>query len=143
MTFVADVMLGRLARLMRFKGYDVEYDRTAEDDALVRRSRYRVLLTKDRALAKRISQPRVYLVDSVGGENQLAEIEKRFPLPKGQTGSRCLMCNRKLRRIKKERVRHLVPPFVYIKHHTFHRCGSCKRIYWPGTHFEHMSRMIE
>ena len=143
MKFIADVMLGRLARLMRFCGYDVEYDRHADDTALLRRSRYRILLTKDRQLSNRVKKNRVYQIASVGGENQLREIQKKFPLRPAQDAARCLLCNRKIRRISKRRIQHLVPPFVYQKYRTFYTCPECKRIYWQGTHFEGMSRVLE
>ena len=141
MKFVADVMLGRLARWMRFAGYDVEYDRAADDDHLLRRSRWRTLLTRDRALAQRARPDRVYFVQSTGAGKQMAEMLARFPSASGSP--RCLVCNHVIRRIRKERIRHLVPPYVYEKHRVFFRCGGCNRVYWRGTHFEHLSRMIE
>jgi uncharacterized protein with PIN domain len=81
MKFVTDVMLGSLARLMRFHGYDVEYDNTADDETLKKRSAHRILLTKDRELFKRIRKDRVYLVQNMGGRNQLREIQKQFSIP--------------------------------------------------------------
>ncbi|MCI0413168.1 Mut7-C RNAse domain-containing protein [bacterium] len=141
MKFVADVMLGSLARLMRFHGYDVEYSNTADDETLRKRSVHRILLTKDRALSKRIRKGRSYLVQNTGGKDQLQEIQKQFPVR--NTSSRCVECNSKLRSIRKEKVEHLVPPFVYKKYNQFFSCPSCMRIYWQGTHFERMLRMLE
>ena len=142
MKFIADVMLGRLARLMRFAGYDVEYDSKADDDFLLKRSRYKMLLTCDRPLARRAVDRRVYLVQNTGAIRQLAEIQKKFPsgLP---AATRCLVCNVKIRKIAKSRVRHLVPPFIFSKYENFLICPRCSRIYWPGTHFEGMLRVIE
>jgi uncharacterized protein len=141
MKFVADVMLGSLARLLRFHGYDVEYNNTADDETLKKRSIYRILLTKDRQLSKRIRKNRVYLVQNIGGMNQLREIQRQFPI--GNAGSRCVECNFKLRLIRKEKVEHLLPPFVFKRYNHFFLCRSCKRIYWKGTHFERMLRMLE
>jgi len=59
MKFVADVMLGRLVRFMRFAGYDVEYDTNARDNDLLHRSRYRTLLTRGRELAARAAKRKV------------------------------------------------------------------------------------
>jgi uncharacterized protein len=141
MKFVTDVMLGSLARLMRFHGYDVEYDNTADDETLKKRSVHRILLTKDRELFRRIRKDRVYLVQNAGGRNQLREIQKQFPIP--NAASRCIECNFKLRSIRKEKVEHLVPPFVFKRYNQFFLCRSCTRIYWKGTHFERMLRMLE
>lgn len=128
-------------RLMRFRGYDVEYDHDASDEKLIRESHRRIVLTKDRPLVSRIRNSRVYLVAASGAEKQLAEIVLKFPPPEGVV--RCLFCNAKLRRIAKRKVEHLVPPFVFRRHKKFLLCAVCRRIYWPGTHYERMSRMVE
>lgn len=141
MKFVADVMLGRLARLMRFAGYDVEYDSGADDDSLLKKSRYRILLTRDRPLVRRVKPGRVYFVRNVGALTQLSEVESVFPPPK--TGPRCLECNLKIRRIAKAKVEHLTPPYVFRKYTRFFVCPGCRRLYWEGTHFDHMMRMIK
>ena len=142
MKFVADVMLGRLARFMRFAGYDVEYDRYANDDDLFHRCRYRILLTRDRELATRAAKRKVYFVQTTGAENQLEEIRKTFPL-QTHDSPRCLLCNYPIRKVKKATVRHLVPPFVFRSQSDFFRCKRCGKIYWKGTHFERLSRMIQ
>jgi hypothetical protein len=51
--FLADAMLGRLARWLRVLGFDTAYDPTVHDPALVRMANAegRVLLTRDRHLA--------------------------------------------------------------------------------------------
>lgn len=139
--FIADVMLGRLARLMRFHGYDVEYDRTARDPDLLHKASRRTLLTKDRVLAESGKRKHVYLVQAVGGERQLEEIRREFPQTSSST--RCLVCNDPIRKVRKDKVRHLVPPFVYERQSEFYRCPHCRRVYWKGTHFERMSRVIK
>jgi len=48
--FLADAMLGRLARWLRMLGYDTWYDAAADDHSLVMRADYerRIVLTRDR-----------------------------------------------------------------------------------------------
>jgi uncharacterized protein with PIN domain len=139
--FIADVMLGRLARLMRFHGYDVEYDRAARDSDLLRMAPRRMLLTKDRGLAASGKRRNVYLVQSIGGEKQLEEIRRKFPQSSNST--RCLICNHAIRKVRPDKIRHLVPPFVYEHHSQFYRCPKCHRIYWKGTHFRRMSQAVK
>jgi uncharacterized protein with PIN domain len=139
--FIADVMLGRLARLMRFDGYDVEYDRTVRSADLLRRAPRRMLLTKNRVLASSGKRKHVYLVESVGAEKQLEEIHREFP--QSFASSRCLICNHPIRKVAKEKVRHLVPPFVFERQSEFYRCLICRRVYWKGSHFERMRRVIK
>jgi hypothetical protein len=141
MKFVADVMLGRLARLMRFSGYDVEYDSSADDETLLIKSGKRILLTKDNELAKRAAK-RAYLVQTAGGVNQLHEIQQSFPIS-GRATPRCLLCNIRIKRIAKRKVQYLVPPYVFARLDRFHVCPGCSKVYWEGTHFEHLLRMIK
>jgi uncharacterized protein with PIN domain len=141
MKFVADVMLGRLARLMRFAGYDVEYDSKATDDFLFHRARYRTLLTRDRELSERAAKRKAYFVQTTGAENQLKEIRERFPLE--NSSPRCLVCNKKISPVAKGKISHLVPPFVYRNQEKFFRCRHCNRIYWKGTHFDRLARLMQ
>ncbi|MGD8599578.1 MAG: Mut7-C RNAse domain-containing protein [Anaerolineae bacterium] len=52
-TFIADSMLGTLAKWLRILGYDTHYDPTLDDHQLVRlaRAEDRVLLTRDHELS--------------------------------------------------------------------------------------------
>jgi uncharacterized protein len=138
-------MLGRLTRFLRFRGYDVEYDHRITDEQLLCKSQRCIVLTKDRPLAAKMKEGRVYLVEETGAEKQFAEILCQFP-PSCSDRSRairCLVCNTKIRRIAKRKVQHLVPPFVLRQFAAFYFCPDCRRIYWPGTHYERMDRMIK
>ena len=55
MKFIADVMLGRLAKRLRLLGFDVLYDRAFTDNELIRLSleQHRIILTRDTGLAER------------------------------------------------------------------------------------------
>ena len=141
MKFVADVMLGSLAKAMRFCGYDVLYDNHADDETLKKQSRHRLILTKDRPLTKQLRHEHTYLVQSIGIQRQLEEIRARFPIK--VSPPRCMECNGKLKKISKSKVQHLVPPFVWKHQEQFFRCGACSRIYWTGTHYENMLRMLK
>jgi uncharacterized protein len=134
-------MLGSLARRMRFAGYDVRYDNHADDEELKSLTRNRTLLTKDRPLAACVHPSRVYLIKSIGGERQLEEIRERFPIR--EKSPRCMECNGKLSRVRKGSIQHLIPPFVFNTQSDFLRCLSCSRVYWSGTHYEKMVRMLK
>jgi uncharacterized protein with PIN domain len=141
MKFVADVMLGSLAKAMRFCGYDVTYNNEADDESLKKQARHRLLLTKDQPLASQLPERCVYLVEGIGTRHQLDEIRLKFPMKNRMP--RCMECNGRLKKIRKSKVRHLVPPFVWKKQECFFQCSRCSQIYWRGTHYQNMLRMLE
>src|SRR5262249_10770147 len=64
--FVADAMLGRVARWLRVLGFDVVYDPTLHDAALVQLAEAddRILLTRDRQLLRDRRPPRAIEITS-------------------------------------------------------------------------------
>ncbi|MCI4369560.1 MAG: Mut7-C RNAse domain-containing protein, partial [Thermoplasmata archaeon] len=77
--WLADEMLGRLARYLRFLGGDVRYARDVSDDEILRLAQDdgRTLLTRDRQLAART--PGSLLIRSHEISEQLLEIRRAFP----------------------------------------------------------------
>ncbi len=57
--------------------------------------------------------------------------------------SRCVECNAQLVDVGRQDVKGEVPEHIYITYERFTRCPSCKRLYWPGTHVDHMREKIE
>jgi len=80
--FVLDVHLGKLARYLRFLGFDSLYRNDYSDDELAQISaeKKRILLTRDRNLLKRSVITHGYYVRSTDPRQQLAEIIRRFQL---------------------------------------------------------------
>jgi uncharacterized protein with PIN domain len=142
--FVADVMLGRLARWLRVLGYDTLYSSHADDAALVRRAlaEDRILLTRDVELARRRGV-RVVLISDDRVEEQLLEMVKTLPLTAGAAVSRCLNCNAPLVEFDRAQARDLVPPYVFATQTRFRRCPGCGKVYWRGTHWAHMVATLE
>lgn len=64
--FVADVMVGKLARWLRMLGFDTAYSNKFEDDELLRiaQSEARILLTRDVPLAARCGSTRHLLIEN-------------------------------------------------------------------------------
>ncbi|HHN66336.1 MAG TPA: hypothetical protein ENK09_13350 [Nitrospirae bacterium] len=139
--FIADAMLGRLARWMRFLGYDVLYCRDIDDRELVRTARAedRILLTRDRELTKRFSVSHL-LIRSEDVREQLKEVLSAFPGDRSER--RCMQCNTPIRDIRKREVEGLVPEYVYLHNSRFQQCPRCGRIYWEGSHTENISRLL-
>jgi len=141
MKFIADVMLGRLAKRMRLLGIDVLYDRTLDDNEIIRLSleQDRVILTRDRALSDRPLAANHLLIKSDIVQQQVEQVFSTFPLESLLNPlSRCSGCNEPLDRITREDARDLVPHYVYENNYLFLRCPQCKRTYWHGTHVRRM-----
>ena len=143
LSFVADSMLGRLARWLRALGYDTLYDASWEDEALVRIAHQegRLLLTRDGALAQRAGAQAI-LIESEVLVEQLAQLKATVNVRAVAPFSRCLCCNAVVRPISPWAVRERVPAYVYATQSAFFICPSCGRIYWPGTHWERMRAHI-
>jgi uncharacterized protein with PIN domain len=141
MKFVADVMLGRLAKRMRLLGIDVLYDGKLDDNEIIRLSleQDRVILTRDRALSGRPLAANHLFINSDLARQQVEQVLFTFPLDSHlKPLSRCSECNEPLVRIIREEARDLVPQYVYENKDHFLRCPRCKRTYWRGTHVVRM-----
>ena len=146
MKFIADVMLGKLAKRMRLLGFDVLYDRTLDDNEIIRLSleQQRMILTRDSALAERPLATNHLFITANLVKAQLDQALSAFHI-KTVTGflTRCSLCNEVLAPISKEEAKDLVPPYVYDKQENFLRCETCRRIYWVGTHVKKMAVPME
>jgi uncharacterized protein with PIN domain len=73
--FVADAMLGRLARWMRFLGFDTLYYRDISDSRLIRiaREQNRLILTRDTRLVK-IKAVKDYLLIKANGYTKIKRV---------------------------------------------------------------------
>ena len=142
--FVADGMLGSLARWLRRLGYDTDYATDRDDNTLVRiaRGEGRVLLTRDHGLAARRNL-RVLLIESQLLDEQLHQVRNAYPLPPVLRPPRCSECNTPLQPATPADVAGRVPPYVERTYAHFHVCAGCGRIYWPGSHRQHMAARLK
>ncbi len=145
MKFICDEMLGSMAKWLRIFGYDTKYVKNMKDEeiAKIAREEKRILLTRDKKLAARFEKS-IYLENN-GLKNQLKRIIKELALKIDDKNllTRCIICNEKIEKIDKEKVKGRVPEHVYESHEEFYICPKCQRIYWIGTHFKNMKKFIE
>jgi uncharacterized protein with PIN domain len=145
--FVADCMLGRLAKWLKILGFDVLYFAKAEDRDLVEISRResRVLLTRDSGLIEKTKRRQNrFFVASDDWQEQIVEVLDAFGLwDEVRPNSRCIECNRPLKPLARERARNLVTPYVLAHAASFALCPDCGRVFWQGSHYGDMGRKIE
>ncbi|NJE10811.1 Mut7-C RNAse domain-containing protein [Thermococcus sp. MAR1] len=146
MRFIADMMLGRLARWLRLYGHDTLYGVEDDDEILrVALAENRVLLTRDSALAKRAEKLGIksILLNSNSLEGQVEEL-RRFGVEFRElfpANARCPKCNGPIRPASKGEVKGRVPESVYERYDEFYVCQNCGQIYWPGRQWREMLKI--
>lgn len=144
--FVADAMLGKLARWLRLLGFDTLYDARVSDRDLVRLAltEGRWLLTKDRPLAaSRATGLKGLLVLSERHTEQVSQVLRATGNPPPDLFGRCPVCNTPLLDVSaQEAAGEGVPTYVLATAAVFRRCPGCRHVYWPGTHREKIVRTL-
>ena len=145
--FLADRMLGKLAKELRMLGYDTAYYRGEGAYPLIKLAREedRVVLTRNTKLFPKRPEDRIVQVMEVKPSLQLRELlqKKVILLKEGAPFSRCLLCNLPLDEIPRDEAEGKVPDYILYQQKTFSRCPQCLRIYWQGSHQDHMLRKME
>lgn len=141
--FLADRMLGKLARWMRIMGYDTEYAQDVDDTSIARMAvdEGRILLTRDRGLHSRKGIRSIY-VAPVELEEQLHFVAKACNLRFDESRMRCSLCNGAISAVSPEAVSGDVESGILLRHSRFYRCGVCRKVYWRGSHWERISKTI-
>ena len=143
--FVLDVHLGKLARYLRLLGLDSLYRNDYSDDRIVQLSvdERRAILTRDRGLLKRSAVRHGYWLRSVDARRQLQEVVEAFDLwARIKPFRRCIECNGTLERVDRTSVLGRVPPRVAEAFEDFSACGECGRVYWRGSHYDRLVRLV-
>ncbi len=143
MRFIADKMLGRLAKWLRILGFDTVYlpiPSLVEIKEEVQAGR--VFLTRSQGLLTRVEAGVLIASDRV--EDQLRELCDAgcIELDDRKWFSRCIRCNEALVTVSREEVDCLVPEYVRLTAASFALCPLCGRIYWPGSHSARIEERI-
>ncbi len=147
MKFVTDRMLGKLAKELRMLGYDTLYYRGEKGDSLIERARSegRVILTRSAKLISEWPEDRMIRIIEDKPSCQLRELIQAgtIRLQEEILFSRCLRCNTVIHQISRDEAEGEVPDFILYQQKDFFRCPQCSRIYWRGSHQDHMKKRIE
>ena len=146
--FLADAMLGSLARKLRIFGFDTSYfrDGTDRELELVAAAERRVVLTSDRGLLQHARGLGLTAI-GVAGRTDGARLRSLIAgarsagleLKPGEP--RCALCNGVLDRRTRRQVEGLLPVSVTGRHRLFFWCGHCGRYYWRGRHWDRMRNL--
>ena len=143
--FVLDAHLGKLARHLRLAGFDSLWRNDYGDEEIVALSmaQRRVILSRDKGLLKRRAVERGHFIRETDSERQLAEVVRAFQLEGSvRPFTRCRECNALLRAVPRESVAARVPERIRAAFDRFSECPECGRIFWEGSHYERLRRML-
>jgi uncharacterized protein len=144
--FVADAMLGKLAKWLRVMGIDVLYDPGLTDARLLQCADVggKIILTRDHRLMNRRGPTQRFYIESDYYHEQIRQVVQAFHLvDRIHVFTRCLRCNAPLRAIAKQLVAGRVPSYVYATQMAFKHCAMCDRLYWGGTHRDNTLRQLQ
>jgi len=145
--FILDVHLGGLARYLRMAGFDVLYNNEDWGDKYIADrggEEERIVLTRDVGLLKRSSVVYGYYIRKKNSYEQFEEITERYQLKEDfEPFTRCIKCNGIIRDVAKEEIADLLEAGTRKEYNEFWQCGSCQQIYWKGTHYEKMLKLIQ
>ena len=143
--FLLDCHLGRLTGYVRMLGFDCLYQNNYDDPDMAEIIQHdeRILLTRDRRLLMRKVVVHGYCLRSLDPLEQLREVIQRFELKaRIQPFRRCLICNHPLETIEKALILDRLEPLTREYFDEFHICPNCQQIYWKGSHFDKMRKLI-
>ena len=147
MKFIADSMLGKLAKWLRILGWDTIYYNRSEKDSMIKvaNNENRMILTRDTRLQKKGDLKDLLFIKDNDPMAQLREVVNGLDLKidPERIFSRCLRCNKRLEKVPPEEVEGKVPEYVWQHQRGYSRCPSCKRIYWKGTHADNILRRVK
>lgn len=143
--FVADTMLGRLARWLRIMGYDAHYRpfyKPGQIRSLVNEGS--LFLTRSSRCLLRCQGALFLRFDHVGEQLGQMQREGFIPVDRAAWFTRCMLCNEPLLEAPPEVARENVPEYVFLRNPTGIRfCPSCNRFFWPGSHKQNMLAQLK
>jgi uncharacterized protein with PIN domain len=146
--FIADGMLGKLARWLRMLGQDVIYSTQLSDNVLLdlTKAECRVLLTKDLELYKRAVGRglEAFFVAGKSESDRLEEVARRYglTLAVNMDKSHCPICNTKLQVVPKEQLKEELEKNTYTYYDQFWKCPNCGQVYWQGAHWKQINNTL-
>jgi len=147
--FIADCMLGKLARWLRMLGHDVTYNIQLNDNDLLElaKKENRVLLTKDLELYKRANGKDIdaLYLEGKSESERLAEVAKRYIsiLEIDMEKSHCPVCNTKLKATPKDQLSGEIEKNTFTYYDKFWKCPNCGQVYWQGAHWKQITNTLK
>jgi len=144
--FILDVHLGKLARYLRMLGFDTAYQPHCDDVTIIDLSlqQQRIILTRDLGILKQNRVTHGYWLRHTEPWEQLLEVMLALDLfSQAQPFTRCMECNGPIDHVDKTAITGRIDADILQRFEAFWQCRGCMKIYWRGSHYEHMLRQVE
>lgn len=144
--FIADINLGHIVKYMRLLGFDVRFDTLLSNRQIIviSRKENRIVLTRSRNLLRFKDITHGIFIHPGTTEEQVRGIIDFLDIMDNvKPFSRCLRCNSPLKTIPNESIIERIPPKTRVLCDEYSYCKPCEKIYWKGTHFTKMKRMVD
>jgi len=97
-----------------------------------------MILTRSKNLADKYDD--LILIESEHLMDQLKQVTKSVKTK--SPFSRCPVCNTETEAVEKETIENEIPSYVFETHKDFKRCPECGRVFWKGTHYKEIQKVI-
>ncbi len=149
-SFIVDAMLGKIARKLRIFGFDTIYHPNIDDMDILDSSKHygRIVLTSDKTLFRRCKKNglNATLIDKRTEIENLVTIFRSLDIKSVNSQELphlCTCCNGLLHTIiDKKFIKNQVPDRLFRSKNIFYKCADCNKVYWMGSHMEHISGLI-
>ncbi|MBY9001566.1 MAG: Mut7-C RNAse domain-containing protein [Candidatus Heimdallarchaeota archaeon] len=147
--FYADSMLGKLSRFLRFFGYDTLYRSKESIEDMIKSSseNNRIVLSRSEEIVDKCTKLNVVAVFILTNDivQQLKYLREQLDLDLSVPphSARCSICNGRLHEKKKHDILDLIPTGTAQHYDKFWSCTECGKIYWVGSHWKDIERLVE
>ena len=149
-SFLADAMLGDIARKLRILGYDTAYMKDTSDSCVLQAAlkEKRILLTRDKELFKRVVKGGVQgiLLEKQDETDNIAYAltkNKIYCVSFDSRTARCSLCNGILEPRSSTKVKRRLPRNVVTTCNKFFQCSNCGKAYWEGSHISRLHMLAQ
>jgi hypothetical protein len=143
--YIADTSLGNIVKYMRILGFDLYYDPLLSTREIIEISKKenRIILSKSKKLLKFKDVSHGIFIRPGTSIEQIRRLIDYLDIKDNiKPFSRCLRCNALLKSVAKEKILDRIPPKTKEFCDEYVQCQSCDKIYWKGTHFINMKKIV-
>lgn len=143
--FILDCHLAKLAHYLRMLGFDSLHQNHYEDPEIAEIAvcEKRIVLSRDRRLLMRRNITHGRYVRNTEPLKQLQEIVDWLDLFSSMKPfTRCINCNGLLHEANKDSIADQIKADTRQYYQQFWQCDECRQIYWKGSHYHKMEKII-